>query len=208
MGGNLQYKRRQLGVFGAGYNRPMSSRLTPAPIRRIAPFSNMFNVGGFVGFGPVIIYAQYLKREKKTRSCDRKTFKTLWCRPGQLARHSRHLVPCSSIPLYRHDARGGRPPDSVAYHVGISWRFGNNTLYGVYNYGKDDGRSLGPPKTRRPATTACDFYEFSAPYSAVCGGSFGGQQRLSRMSLHQPLHDGLHTAGRGRCPALQVVAEA
>ena len=42
----------------------------------------LLNAGGYVGFGPVRLYAQYLQRENENPFCSRPTFKTLWFPPA------------------------------------------------------------------------------------------------------------------------------
>ena len=64
MGGNLQYNATNWGV-GVGYNHnnvvPFNTGTNPQKRNGL----EMFNAGGFVGFGPVKLYAQYLKRDNE-----------------------------------------------------------------------------------------------------------------------------------------------
>ena len=75
------------------------------------------------------------------------------------------------------------PTDSVAYHGGISWRFGNSTLYGVYNYGKDDGRSAWATEDAKASHYGVAyFYDFSRRTQLYAAAAFvdnSGQSRVS-----------------------------
>ena len=62
---------------------------------------------------------------------------------------------------------------SDAYHLGINWRFGNNTLYGIYNYGKDDGRSAWATADAKASHYGVAyFYDFSRRTQLYAAAAF------------------------------------
>ena len=75
------------------------------------------------------------------------------------------------------------PTDSVAYHAGISWRFGNSTLYGIYNYGKDDGRSAWATADAKASHYGVAyFYAFSLRTQLYAAAAFIDNSDQARMS--------------------------
>jgi predicted porin len=75
------------------------------------------------------------------------------------------------------------PTDSVAYHGGISWRFGNNTLYGVYNYGRDDGRSAWATADAKASHYGVAyFYDLSRRTQLYAAATFVDNSDQSRFS--------------------------
>ena len=75
------------------------------------------------------------------------------------------------------------PTDSVAYHAGISWRLGNGTLYGVYNYGKDDGRSAWATQDAKASHYGVAyFYDFSRRTQLYAAAAFVDNSDQSRVS--------------------------
>ena len=141
-GANLQYVATNWGV-GAAYNQnyvvPYNTGTDPQ--RRVG--LQMFNIGGYVGFGPVKIYAQYVKRDNDNPMLQPADIQNIVVSTGGNLAAIQGILGGLQINTFDMDTMRGvaGPTDSVAYHGGISWRFGNSTLYGVYNYGKDDGRS-------------------------------------------------------------------
>ncbi len=93
------------------------------------------------------------------------------------------------------------PTHSDAYHLGINWRFGNSTLYGIYNYGKDDGRSAWATADAKASHYGVAyFYDFSRRTAALCGGCFHRQQRPGTYEpVSSRLRDRLHDRVWRRC---------
>ena len=141
-GGNLQYNATNWGV-GIGYNHnyavPFNTEPKCGPAEE-QPGLEMLNVGGYIGFGPVRLYAQYLKRDNDNPILQPADIQNIVVTAAPAAADHRTTLQINSFDMDTMRGLAG-PTDSDAYHVGINWRFGNSTLYGVYNYGKDDGRS-------------------------------------------------------------------
>ena len=82
-----------------------------------------------------------------------------------------------------YDARLAGPTDSVAYHAGISWRLGNGTLYGIYNYAKDDGRSPWVTEDAKASHYGVAyFYDFSRRTQLYAAAAFMDNSGSARMS--------------------------
>ncbi len=108
-GANLQYNATNWGV-GVGYNHNyvVPCNTPGTRVRRAQKRSGlqMFNAGGFIGFGPVRLYAQYVKRDNDNPILQPADIQNLVITggsdrcPGRLAdQQLRH----------RHDARPGGP---------------------------------------------------------------------------------------------------
>ena len=183
-GANLQYNTTNWGV-GVGYNHnnivPFNTGTNPQKRTGL----KMFNAGGFVGFGPVKVYAQYVMRENENPILRPEDIQNIVVSTGG---NPAAILGGLQISSFDFDTMRGLagPTDSKAYHGGISWRFGSSTLYGVYNYGKDDGRS---PWATQDATArhygVAYFYELSRRtqlYAVAAFVSNSGQSRVTPSS--------------------------
>ena len=187
MGGNLQYNAANWGV-GMAYNRnnvvPFSTGTNPQKRKGL----EMFNVGGYVGFGPVRLYAQYLKRDNDNPILRPEDIQNIVVSTGGSLAAITGILGGLQINSFDMDTMRGLvgPTDSVAYHAGISWRLGNGTLYGVYNYGKDDGRSPWVTEDAKASHYGVAyFYDFSRRTQLYAAAAFmdnSGSARLSTSS--------------------------
>jgi predicted porin len=76
------------------------------------------------------------------------------------------------------------PTDTDAYHLGASWTIGRHVLYGVYNYGKDDGRNVWATQYATASHFgAAYFYNFSPRTALYAVAAFLKNSDQSRMSL-------------------------
>jgi len=186
-GANLQYNTTNWGV-GVGYNHnnvvPFNTGTNPQ--RRTG--LKMFNVGGFVGFGPVRLYAQYVDRENKNPILQPADIQNIVVSTGGSLAAINGILGGLQISSFDFDTMRGLagPTDSKAYHGGISYRFGNSTLYGVYNYGKDDGRSAWATQDAKASHYGVAyFYSLSLRTQLYAVAAFvdnSGQSRLSMSS--------------------------
>ncbi|HVE89226.1 MAG TPA: porin, partial [Burkholderiaceae bacterium] len=98
------------------------------------------------------------------------------------------------------------PTDSKAYHGGISYRFGSNTLYGVYNYGKDNGRSpWATQDAKAQHYGVAYFYEFSRRTQLYAVAAFVNNSDQSRLSLSSAGYTTGYTTSAGEdARALQL----
>jgi predicted porin len=145
-GANFQYNAPNWGV-GIGYNQnyvvPYATQAAGTPEKKAG--LQMFNVGGWVGFSNVKVYGQYLQRKNDNPILTPLDLQNLLVATGgNLAAITATL---GSLQLNSFDIDTMRglagPTDSQAYHLGVSWEFiPKNTLYAVYNYAKDTGRSV------------------------------------------------------------------
>jgi GBP family porin len=187
-GGNLQYNADKWGV-GVGYNHdyvvPFNTGTNPQKKTGL----KLFNAGGYVGFGPVRLYAQYLKRENENPILQPADIQNIVVSAGAGGLPAiTAILGGLQINSFDIDTMRGLvgPTDSVAYHGGISWRFGNSTLYGVYNYGKDDGRSAWATEDAKASHYGIAyFYDFSRRTQLYAVAAFvdnSGQARMSPSS--------------------------
>ena len=184
MGANLQYNAANWGV-GMGWNRnnvvPFNTGTNPQKRKGL----EMFNVGGFVGFGPVRLYAQYLKRENENPILRPEDIQNIVVSTGGSLAAINAILGGLQINSFDMDTMRGLagPTDSVAYHAGISWRLGNGTLYGVYNYGKDDGRSAWATQDAKASHYGVAyFYDFSRRTQLYAAAAFVDNSDQSRVS--------------------------
>ena len=109
-GANLQYNATNWGV-GVGYNHNyvVPFNTSPGPgVRSAQKHSGleMFNAGGFIGFGPVKLYAQYVKRDNDNPILQPADIQNLVVTG---ARPLRSWRPSDQQLRHGHDARPGRP---------------------------------------------------------------------------------------------------
>jgi len=185
MGGNLQYNATNWGV-GVGYNRnnvvPFNTGTNPQKRTGL----EMFNAGGYVGFGPIRLYAQYVKRENENPILRPEDIQNIVVASGGSLAAIGAILGGLQINSFDIDTMRGLagPTDSVAYHGGISWRFGNGTLYGVYNYGKDDGRSpWATADAKAQHYGVAYFYDFSRRTQLYAVAAFMNNSDQSRISF-------------------------
>ena len=185
MGANLQYNTTNWGV-GVGYNRnnvvPFNTGTNPQKRTGL----EMFNAGGYVGFGPVKLYAQYVKRDNENPILQPADIQNIVVSSGGSLAAIGAILGGLQINSFDMDTMRGLagPTDSVAYHAGISWRLGNGTLYGVYNHGKDDGRSAWATADATASHYgAAYFYDFSRRTQLYLVAAFLNNSDQSRISL-------------------------
>jgi predicted porin len=183
-GANLQYNATNWGV-GVGYNHNYVVPCNTSPgvpgcgSAQKHSGLQMLNVGGFIGFGPVKLYAQYVKRDNDNPILQPADIQNL------VITGSTAVLTTLQINSFDIDTMRGLagPTDSVAYHGGISWRFGNSTLYGVYNYGKDDGRSAWATADAKASHYGVAyFYDFSRRTQLYAAAAFMDNSDQARMS--------------------------
>ena len=143
---NLQYNAPNWGV-GVGYNQnyvvPYATTAAGTPEKKSG--LQMFNVGGWVGLGPVKIYGQYLQRENDNPMFTPLDIQNVIVATGGNLAAINATLGTQQFNSFDMDTMRGvvGGTDSQAYHFGISYSFlQRHTLYGVYNYAKDTGRSV------------------------------------------------------------------
>ncbi|MEP6608239.1 MAG: porin [Burkholderiaceae bacterium] len=198
-GANLQYNATTWGV-GAGYNQdnvvPFNTGTNPQKRTGL----KMFNVGGYVGFGPVRLYGQYVKRDNDNPILRPEDIQNIVVSTGGSLAAITAILGGLQINSFDMDTMRGLagPTDSTAYHAGISWRLGRGTLYGVYNHGKDNARS--PWATGDASAShygAAYFYELSRRTQIYLVAAFMNNSGQSRISLSSAGYTTGYTTGAG-----------
>lgn len=189
MGGNVQYNTSNWGV-GAGYNRtnviPYATQAAGTPTKMTG--LETINVGGWVGFGGLKLYAQWMSRENENPILTPADVQNLIVATGgNLAAITGVL---GSLNLHAHDMDLMRglvgPTDTDAYHLGASWTLGRHVLSAAYNQGKDKARSAWATEDAKSSHFGLAyFYNFSprtALYAAAAMLKNSGQARPSLSS--------------------------
>lgn len=191
MGGNVQYNTASWGV-GLGYNRtnvvPYATQAAGTPTQKTG--LEQLNLGGWMGFGSIKVYAQWNHRENENpilTPADIQSLTVLGATPAGFAQVQQIL---GGLQVHPHDfdlMRGfAGPTDSDAYHLGASWTIGNHVLYGVYNYGKDKARSAWATQDATASHYGVAyFYNFSrrtALYGVIAMMDNSDQSRMSLSS--------------------------
>ena len=189
MGGNVQYNTSNWGV-GLGYNRtnvvPYATQAAGTPTQKTG--LEQLNLGGWMGFGNIKVYAQWNHRENENPVLTPADIQNLIVSTGgNLAAITGIL---GGLNLHPHDMdlmRGfAGPTDSDAYHLGASWTIGSHVLYGVYNYGKDKARSAWATQDATASHYGVAyFYNFSrrtALYGVIAMMDNSDQSRMSLSS--------------------------
>ncbi len=204
---NLQYNATNWGV-GAGYNKdhvvPFNTGTNPQKRTGL----EVFNVGGYVGFGPVRLYAQYMKRENENPILQPADIQNVVISTGGNLAAITAILGGLHLNSFDIDTMRGLagPTDSDAYHLGASWRFGNSTLYGVYNYGEDDGRSAWATQDAKTSHYGVAyFYDFSRRTQMYAVAAFmDNSDQVAYESVVGRLSDRLHHSGRRRCAGVSI----
>ena len=209
MGGNIQYNTSNWGV-GLGYNRtnvvPYATQAAGTPTQKTG--LEQINLGGWMGFGNVKVYAQWNHRENENPILTPADIQNLIVSTGGNLAAIQGIL--GSLNLHPHDMdlmRGlAGPTDSDAYHLGASWTIGNHVLYGVYNYGKDSARSAWATQDASASHFgAAYFYNFSRRTALYAVAAFMKNSDQSRMSLSSAGYTTGWTTGFGEdATALQL----
>ena len=145
----------------------------------------MLNVGAWVGISSVKLYTQYLQRKNENPILTPLDIQNLLVAPAA-SRGDRDDAGQPADPDVRHghDARPRGTYDTKAYHLGASWQFmPKNTLYGVYNYGKDTARSAWATQDASASHYGVAYqYQFSPRSSLYATVAFLANSDQGRMS--------------------------
>lgn len=209
MGGNVQYNTSNWGV-GLGYNRtnvvPYATQAAGTPTQKTG--LQQLNLGGWMGFGSVKVYAQWNHRENDNPVLTPTDIQNLIVSTGGNLTAITGIL--GGLNLHPHDMdlmRGlAGPTDSDAYHLGASWTIGNHVLYGVYNYGRDKARSAWATEDASASHFgAAYFYNFSRRTALYAVAAFMKNSDQSRMSLSSAGYTSGWTTGAGEdATALQL----
>jgi predicted porin len=142
---SLMYNAANWGV-GTAYNHsyvvPYATQAAGRPEKKDG--LQMFNVGAWVGFGNFKVYGQYVQRQNDNPMITALDAQNLLVATGGNLSAILGTINGLQIQTYDLDTMRGMLGnyDTKAYHLGASWAFSQrSTLYGVYNYAKDDARS-------------------------------------------------------------------
>jgi predicted porin len=209
MGANVQYNAPNWGV-GLGYNRtnvvPYATQAAGTPTQKTG--LEQLNLGGWIGFGSVKVYAQWNHRENENPILTPADIQNLIVSTGGNLTAITGIL--GGLNIHPHDMdlmRGlAGPTDSDAYHLGASWTIGNHVLYGVYNYGKDKARSAWATQDASASHFgAAYFYNFSRRTALYAVAAFMKNSDQSRMSLSSAGYTTGWTTGAGEdASALQL----
>jgi predicted porin len=144
-GAQLQYNTSNWGV-GAGYNQnkvvPYATQVAGQPESKDG--LETINFGAWVGFGNFKVYGQYMKRKNDNPLLTPLDIQNLVVSTGGNTAAITAALGGVQFQQFDVDAMRGLagPIDASAYHLGVSWAFSpSSTLYGVFNYAKDEARS-------------------------------------------------------------------
>jgi predicted porin len=187
MGANVQYATTNWGV-GAGYNRsnvvPYATQAAGTPQSKKG--LELINVGGYVGFGAFKVYAQWLSRQNDNPILTPGDIQNIVVSTGGSLPAITAILGGLQLNSYDMDTMRGLagPTDSDAYHLGASWRFGNSTLYGVYNWAKDSARSAWATQDAKAQHYGVAWiYDFSRRTQLYTVAAFLNNKDQSRGSL-------------------------
>ncbi len=143
---NLMYNAPNWGV-GAGYNHnyvvPYATQAAGTPEKKDGLV--MFNAGAWVGLGNFKVYGQYVQRKNDNPLITPLDAQNLLVATGGNLAAITATLGSLQLQAFDFDTMRGLIGnyDTKAYHLGASWQFmANSTLYAVYNYAKDDARSV------------------------------------------------------------------
>ena len=187
MGANLQYTTQVWGV-GAGWNRtnvvPYSTQAAGTPTKKTG--LEMFNVGGYYAFGPFKVYGQWLQRKNDNPILTPTDIQNIVVASGGSLAAITSILGGLQINSFDMDTMRGLagPTDSTAYHLGGSWRLGNGTLYGVYNWATDTARSAWATQDAKAQHFGVGYiYDFSRRTQLYTVLAFLKNSDQARMSL-------------------------
>jgi GBP family porin len=189
MGGNVQYVASNWGV-GAGYNRtnvvPYATQAAGTPTKQTG--LETINLGGWVGFGDFKVYAQWMQRKNDNPMLTPADLQNLIVGTGGNLTAINSILGSLQIHPTDMDLMRGfvGPTDSNAYHIGASWRFGNSTLSGAYNWASDTARSVWATQDAKASHFGLAYFYNFSPRTALYGVAAmmrnGDQSRMSLSS--------------------------
>ncbi len=139
-GFNLQYNTPQFGI-GAGYNR--NNTVTYAAPNDVRKGLETYSVGGTALFGPVKLFAQYLKAKNENPVLQPQDLQGLLISTGGNLATITSILGGLYINAFDVDTLRGLvgPTDMKVYHLGLQWTVGNGQLMASYTNSKDSARS-------------------------------------------------------------------
>ena len=187
---DLMYNAPNWGVGAAyqqNYTVPYATQAAGTPEKKTG--LEMFNVGAWVGFSNFKVYGQYVQRKNENPILTPLDLQNLIVSTGGNLAAITATLGSLQIQTFDIDTMRGLvgPTDSQAYHLGVSWQFlPKNTLYGVYNYGKDTARSAWATQDASASHYGVAYqYQFSprtSIYATVAFIANSDQARLSPAS--------------------------
>jgi len=141
-GFELQYATERFGIAGA-YQQ---NRTVPYQSTQNLKGLETYNIGGWVGFGPVKVYGHYLSSKNENPVFTPAQIQGLVLanatNPNALATITGIIA---SQYLNRWDVNALRgvvgPTDADVYHLGLEWAFQTGRLIAAYNHAEDSSRS-------------------------------------------------------------------
>ena len=129
--------------YNFNYTVPYATQAAGTPEKKDGLI--MFNAGAWVGLGNFKLYGQYVQRQNENPMLTPLDLQNLLVATGGNLAAIATALGSLQLQAFDFDTMRGLVGgyDTKAYHLGASWQFmPKNTLYAVYNYAKDDSRSV------------------------------------------------------------------
>jgi len=201
MGANLQYVTDRFGV-GFGYNRnnvvPYATQAAGTPTKKTG--LETYNLGGYYTFGAFKVAAQWMKRKNDNPILTPTDIQNLIVSTGGSLTAITSILGSLQINAFDMDTMRGLagPTDTNAYHLGGSWRIGNGTLYGVYNWADDTARSAWATQDAKAQHFGIGYiYDFSRRTQLYVDAAWMKNSDQARASLSSAGYTTGWTTGAG-----------
>ena len=160
-GFELQYATERFGIAGA-YQQ---NRTVPYQSTQNLKGLETYNIGAWVGFGPVKVYGHYLSSKNENPVFTPAQIQGLVLanatNPNALATITGTIL---SQYLNRWDVNALRgvagPTDADVYHLGLEWAFNSGKLIFAYNHAEDSSRSPWATADAKVDSFALAYYYY------------------------------------------------
>jgi len=137
---NLQYATPNFGIAGAYQQNRTVTYSKPTENQKGL---ETYNLGGWVSFGPVKLYGQYMHSENSNPVLSPADIQNLVVTTG--GNQAAIIAALGSFYINRWDVNALRgvagPTDVDVYHLGLEWAFNFGRLIAAYNHAEDSSRS-------------------------------------------------------------------
>ena len=158
-GFNLQYATANFGIAGA-YQQ--NRTVTFARQTENQKGLETYNIGGWVAFGPVKVYGQYLNSQNDNPVVTPTDIQNLVISTGGNANAITNALLSQYINSW--DVNGLRgvagPTELDVYHLGLEWAFNSGRLLFAYNHAEDSSRSAWATADAKVDSFGLAYYHY------------------------------------------------
>ncbi len=196
-GFNLQYATQTFGVGGA-YQQ--NRTVTFANQTENRKGLETYNVGGWVAFGALKFFGQYMKSQNENPVVTPSDIQNLVISTGGNAAAIQNTLLSQYINRWDINALRGvaGPTDLDLYHLGLEWSFSSGRLIAAYNHAEDSSRSPWATADAKVDSYGIAYYYYLSKRTWLYGAAaLANNKDQARAALGAACCVGGWTTGQG-----------